>query len=123
MIEVLTYDLFIVVLATTPHKVGFLVAEKSYKKPGIGHIAKAMESIPVARPQDTAKKGPGKVKVSGNLLIGDGTQFLQLHKRDKILDKKSADGYMIKSIVSDTEIVILNPNTDFDDEEGNSQLY
>lgn len=89
---------------------GFLVAEKSYKKPGIGHIAKAMESIPVARPQDTAVKGPGQVKLDGNLLTGKGTEFTKLNKRDKILDKKSVDGYVIKSIVSDTEIIVLNPN-------------
>lgn len=101
-----------VVLSTTPHKVGFLVAEKSYNKPGIGHIAKAMESIPVARPQDTAVKGAGQVKLEGNLLIGNGTSFLALNKRDKILDKKSIDGYMIKSIVSDTEIIVLNAKAD-----------
>ena len=106
----------VVVLSTTPHKVGFLVAEKSYKKPGIGHIAKAMESIPVARPQDTAVKGPGQVKLEGNLLMGKGTTFQKLNKRDKLLDKKSVDGYMIKSIVSDTEIIVLNAKADSEEE-------
>mmetsp|Transcript_5886 Transcript_5886/g.9566 ORF Transcript_5886/g.9566 Transcript_5886/m.9566 type:complete len:798 (-) Transcript_5886:323-2716(-) len=109
-----------VVLTTTPHKVGFLVAEKSYKKKGIGHIAKAMESIPVARPQDTAVKGPGLVKLDGKLLVGKDTQFTKLNKRDKILDKKSVDGYMIKSVVSDTELIILNAK-DHDDDEGEGE--
>lgn len=84
------------------------MAEKSYNKPGIGHIAKAMESIPVARPQDTAVKGPGKVRLVGKLLMGQDTEFLKINKRDKILDQKSVDGYIIKNIVSDTEIIVAN---------------
>lgn len=74
-----------------------------------------MESIPVARPQDTAVKGPGQVKLDGNLLLGNGTSFLKLNKRDKILDKNSVEGYMIKSIVSDTEIIVLNAKPDSDE--------
>lgn len=105
-------------MSTIYHKVGFLVAEKSYNKPGIGHIAKAMASIPVARPQDTASKGPGKIKVEGNLLTGQGTEFTKLDKRDKILDKKSINGFMIKSIVSDNEIIIVPPSSEDEGEGG-----
>lgn len=70
----------------------------------------------MARPQDTAQKGPGQIKLQGNLLIGKGTEFLKLNKRDKILDKKSAEGYMLKNIVSDTEIIVLNAKADSDEE-------
>ncbi len=49
-----------VMMVTNPHNVGFLVAEKSYHKRIIGDFAKAVGSIPVSRPQDAAKAGPGK---------------------------------------------------------------
>lgn len=45
-----------VILVTNPHKVGFLVAEKSFKKRIIGDFARAAGGIPVSRPQDLAKK-------------------------------------------------------------------
>ena len=44
-------------LVTCPRKVNFLIAEKSLKKPIIGHFSRAAGSIGVARPQDYAKKG------------------------------------------------------------------
>mmetsp|Transcript_16170 Transcript_16170/g.33159 ORF Transcript_16170/g.33159 Transcript_16170/m.33159 type:complete len:697 (-) Transcript_16170:32-2122(-) len=45
------------------HKVSFLVAEKSWNRRVIGDIAFAMGAVPVARAQDKAKKGSGKLKV------------------------------------------------------------
>lgn len=100
-----------VILVTNPHKVGFLVAEKSYHMPIIGHFAKAVGSIPVTRPQDLAEKGVGTVKLNGTTVIGQDTQFLKLKKGDKIRPGKSVDGYTIKSITSDTEAIISEPNT------------
>lgn len=52
----------VILIITNPHNVGFLIAEKSFKKPIIGDLARAAGAIPVARPQDCAKKGPGKVR-------------------------------------------------------------
>ncbi|GMI44200.1 hypothetical protein TrCOL_g3463 [Triparma columacea] len=45
------------------HKVSFLVAEKSWNRRVIGDIAFAMGAVPVARAQDKAKRGSGKLKV------------------------------------------------------------
>jgi glycerol-3-phosphate O-acyltransferase / dihydroxyacetone phosphate acyltransferase len=99
-----------VILVTNPHKVGFLVAEKSYNKPLIGHFAKAVGSIPVTRPQDQAEKGIGNVKIVGSVVAGTGTKFLSLKKGDKIRPGKNPDGFSIKSITSDTEAVISETN-------------
>ena len=100
-----------VILVTNPHKVGFLVAEKSYHKPIIGHFAKAVGSIPVTRPQDQAEKGVGTVTLNGTTVTGKDTQFLKLKKGDKIRPGKSPDGYTIKAIISDTEASISEANT------------
>jgi glycerol-3-phosphate O-acyltransferase / dihydroxyacetone phosphate acyltransferase len=96
----------VIILVTTPLKVGFLVAEKSFNKPIIGHFAKAVGSIPVSRPQDQAVKGVGQVKINGDIVHGIGTNFTSLKKGDKIRPGRFPDGFAIKSIVSDTELVI-----------------
>ena len=58
-------------------QVRFIIAEKSWHRPIIGDLAKAIRCIPVARPQDSAKKGTGKVSgTEGQKTItGDGTSF------------------------------------------------
>jgi glycerol-3-phosphate O-acyltransferase/dihydroxyacetone phosphate acyltransferase len=84
-----------VILATNPHVVGFLIAEKSLHKPVIGQLAKVAGCIPVIRPQDTAKKGVGLVMFEGNFLIGkDGTTFTALKSGDKVRPGKTPDGYV-----------------------------
>lgn len=95
-----------IILVTTPLKVGFLVAEKSFNKPIIGHFAKAVGSIPVSRPQDQAVKGIGQVKLDGTIVHGIGTKFSSYNKGDKIRPGRCPDGFAIKSIISDTELVI-----------------
>lgn len=95
-----------IIMSTNPHKIGFLVAKKSYDKPLIGHFAKAVGSIPVARPQDNAIRGPGKVKLEGYRVIGEGTQFKKLIKGDKIRPGRTPDGYQIKEVISDTELLL-----------------
>lgn len=96
----------ILILVTTPLKVGFLVAEKSFKKPIIGHFASAVGSIPVSRPQDQAVKGVGQVKFDGCAVYGVGTRFTLLKKGDKVRPGRSPDGFTVKSVVSDTELVV-----------------
>lgn len=95
-----------IIMSTNPHRIGFLVAQKSYDKPVIGHFAKAVGSIPVIRPQDNSVKGVGKVKFEGNLLHGQNTEFKKLLKGDKIRPGKTPDGYQVKEILSDTELVL-----------------
>lgn len=80
-----------VIVTTNPRNVGFLVAEKSMKKPLIGDFARACGSIPVARPQDKATAGPGKIYFDKMRIYGEGTQFTKLVKGDKIRPAKSAE--------------------------------
>ena len=96
-----------VILISNPRKVSFLVAEKSYHKPIIGHFSKAVGSIPVARPQDTAVRGPGEIMFDGHTLYGrGGTAFTRLNKADRIRPGSSAEGYRLRSVASDTEAVL-----------------
>ena len=95
-------------LCTSPHQVGFLVASHSFKKPVIGHMARATRCFPVTRPQDFAKKGVGLVKINGKKVIGDGTAFTKLDKGDKIRVGKAKEAYKLRDIVSDTEASMWN---------------
>lgn len=54
----------LVVMMTSPRKVGFLIAEKSWHLPVVGDFARIMGCIPVVRPQDSVIKGVGLVKLA-----------------------------------------------------------
>lgn len=56
---------------------GFLAAEKSVKRRFIGWMIRQFNSIPVTRPQDNAIKGVGKVTIEGDVVTGQGTNFLE----------------------------------------------
>jgi glycerol-3-phosphate O-acyltransferase/dihydroxyacetone phosphate acyltransferase len=73
-----------VLMVTNPHRICFLVAEKSYNTAVIGGFAKAAGAIPVSRPQDKAKTGPGRICFVGLKLIGQETKFSTLVKGDKL---------------------------------------
>lgn len=94
-------------MVTNPHPVGFLVAEKSYKTRLIGGFCKLVGSIPVARPQDNASKGPGKICFDGIRMKGmDGTKFSAIGKGDRIRPGKSTESYKIKELISDMEAIL-----------------
>ena len=59
-----------VLMITIPRKVGFLVAEKSYHSRVIGDFCKAVGAIPVSRPQDKARAGPGRIFFDGLKILG-----------------------------------------------------
>ena len=83
----------VVIVSTCPHKVGFLIAEKSLHKPVVGELARASGCIPVIRPQDLAKRGTGEVQFDGMFLNGrNGTNFSQLQPGEKIRPGKCPDG-------------------------------
>ena len=84
------------IVITNPHTISFLIAETSYYHPIVGAFARIMRAIPVSRPQDSAKVGPGKVWFDGFKALGDGTHFLSLSKGDRIRPGRSADAYRIK---------------------------
>lgn len=91
-----------VMLVTNPHRLSFLVAEKSYHQRIVGDFAKLVGSIPVARPQDTAVKGVGRVRFEGLQLHGENTTFLSLKKGDKLRPGRSPYAYKVKTVLSDT---------------------
>ena len=91
-----------VMLVTNPHRLSFLVAEKSFHQRIVGDFAKLVGSIPVARPQDTAVKGVGMVQFEGLQMRGENTTFLSLKKGDKIRPGRSAYAYKVKKIITDT---------------------
>lgn len=96
-----------VILVTNPHKVGFLIAEKSFNTRIIGDLANAVGCIPVSRAQDTARPGPGKICFDGLRLLGkDGTKFTELGKGYRIRPGKSPESYKVKEVISDTEGVL-----------------
>lgn len=50
------------ILSHCNRDISFTMAASSYNKPVIGQLAKALNVIPVFRPEDSKKKGTGKVK-------------------------------------------------------------
>lgn len=109
-----------IVFANTPNRVRFMVAMKSYMTNIVGFFARATGSIPVVRPQDSAKKGNGTVTLKDNKAIGTGTSFLtDLSKGDKIRIGMNAFG--IKQIVSDTELILGMSDSGTDPSKANEQ--
>lgn len=69
----------VIVMMNCVRKVGFLVAEKSFKRPIIGDFSRAIGCIPTIRPQDSVKLGSGKVSIEKEddvwYLMGKSTAF------------------------------------------------
>jgi glycerol-3-phosphate O-acyltransferase/dihydroxyacetone phosphate acyltransferase len=101
-----------VMLVTNPHRVGFLVAEKSMHKRIIGDFSRAIGSIPVSRPQDAATKGPGKIFFDQLKLKGQNTFFTKLSKGDKLRPGRSPETYHVKEVISDTEAILAEEKGD-----------
>lgn len=105
-----------VVQEFSPRPISWLIAAKSYRDPTIGRFAKAQRAIPVERPQDLAKYGPGKVFHSDEndpfLItgIGDGVDF----KRDftnEIVPNNATNSFTIAgetfriaTVISETQL-------------------
>ncbi len=95
------------IVVSNEHKVSFLVAEKSFHERLVGSFARAMGAIPVARPQDAAVAGPGRIRFEGLVVRGQATQFTKLGKGDKLRPGRSPDSYRVKDIVSDEEALLV----------------
>ena len=118
----------VVVLSTCQRTISFLMAESSYMKKIVGHIAWAMGVVPVKRAQDSAKKGIGAVLISkvaekdqdenkNEKGISNGNHsggFEQINGTDKNHDKegnKSDDDDEKKPMTS--QYTIHGTNTEF----------
>lgn len=93
--------------------IGFLIAEKSMKRKMVGAFARAMNSIPVTRPQDLAKPATGSIYILGSdftRVHGYSTRFTQEFQVGwSLMLPKEKGSLVIKEIVSDTEVLLAKP--------------
>jgi len=90
--------------------VSFIVAAVSMRRPIVGHLARACNAIPVERPQDVAKPGPGLVRFNGREVLGEGTSFTtSFVVGDSIGIKGIQEPAPITEIVSDQKLLIKDP--------------
>jgi glycerol-3-phosphate O-acyltransferase/dihydroxyacetone phosphate acyltransferase len=54
----------LLIMCTCQRTISYLVAEKSWKRPVVGHLAWAMGGVPVKRAQDSASRGSGSVTMA-----------------------------------------------------------
>ncbi|EPY36088.1 glycerol-3-phosphate O-acyltransferase [Strigomonas culicis] len=96
--------------------VRFIMAEKSYNQPIIGHLGKLFHSVPVVRPQDVPlMPGVGKlIRADANTIAGEGTTFTtNFTKGDVIMWMKGREKCtaQVQRIHSDTELEVTFPIT------------
>ncbi len=99
------------VITSCRHRVGFLVARKSYNHPIVGFFARAVGCIPVNRAQDTAISQPKEslIQCSGKMVEGRGMKFTGLvEARDKIRFRGHHQQLKVKNVVSDTELELMD---------------
>jgi glycerol-3-phosphate O-acyltransferase/dihydroxyacetone phosphate acyltransferase len=109
-------------VASNERAISFMIAKKSYDRPYIGDVAKALCAVPVQRPQDIAVKGQGKIvrivvdEEKGTAVAhGEGTQFTkgvggeQFVKGCKLLGKWEGDLMITGPPLSDTELPLKKP--------------
>lgn len=101
------------VLRASNRKLSFLTADKSMNRFFIGHMARAMESIPVKRAADAAKPGIGTIYMNDTApsthIFGMGTQFSkQLSPKMSIALSSSLGGATgeVEEIVDDAHVIL-----------------
>ncbi len=95
--------------ASVERQLSFTMAASSFSKKLVGFLARCINAIPVKRPEDSKKKGEGKIKlISLTKIVGENTKF-------KDINKNFGEGWSImagqqvlhvKKIISDTEVEI-----------------
>jgi glycerol-3-phosphate O-acyltransferase/dihydroxyacetone phosphate acyltransferase len=124
-------------LCTCQRTISYLVAEKSWNRPVVGHLSWALGTVPVKRAQDSARRGKGTVKLSGDShgetqgpeeegdstkmiveVTGEGTSFTKdVRPKDKIRLEKNAVLLNVIEIESDS-ILKVEVDTEFDRPKG-----
>ncbi|CAM9482234.1 unnamed protein product, partial [Laminaria digitata] len=95
------------VITACGHKVGWLIAKKSWDRLVPGFFARALSGIPVVRPQDSAIKRPATetILADGDIVTGTNTSFTQIFKfGDKLRFRGKSEQFKVKEILSDTTI-------------------
>jgi glycerol-3-phosphate O-acyltransferase/dihydroxyacetone phosphate acyltransferase len=107
----------IMIMCTCQRNISYLVAEKSWQRPIIGHLAWAMGAVPVKRAQDSANRGSGSVSVDIKIIstetnskmkmVGRGTKFIsEIKIGDKIRFPQCAHGVKVVSVESDESLTL-----------------
>src|SRR5687768_1670698 len=70
----------VMVIRCVPRNIGFLCAQKTMDRKYIGMLARSVNAIPVARPQDMVRKGTGRIQLLDRYgeptrITGTGTRF------------------------------------------------
>lgn len=106
----------IVVQQTCPRDAAFLVAKKSADRRWVGKVARAAAAVPVRRPQDEARRGPGQVLVSraGGAVEGRGTSFLTSFGAGQSLAVPGLGGitFRVREVESNTRMTVDPPADD-----------
>lgn len=100
-----------VIKAVRKRPIRSIIAEKSIHRPIIGHVARALNSIPVIRPQDRAKTATGAIldiDETTCILTGEGTRFTEDCTVGFAITIKGIGLLKIEEIISDTELKMLN---------------
>lgn len=91
----------------------FLIAEKSYKLPVIGFLARMMKAIPVGRQQDNFTAATGEIFADGenpSILKGIGTKFCEEAKEGRNISFQGFNDIApVKRVISDTELELARP--------------
>lgn len=103
------------ILNNCPRKLSFLMAASVYyiqslKKKIVGFFGRCFGVIPVKRPQDYVIKGEGLINVQdmSSKVTGTKTKFtVQVSSGDSL--KFEDDTYLIKEVISDTELELASP--------------
>ena len=102
----------IMIMCTCQRTISYLVADKSWNRPVIGHLAWAIGAVPIKRAQDSASNGAGSITVgsaSADLIkvIGKDTKFLtQVKAGDKVRFPNSAQGIKVASVENDESMCL-----------------
>jgi glycerol-3-phosphate O-acyltransferase/dihydroxyacetone phosphate acyltransferase len=104
------------IIANVDREVSLTMAASSFSKPVIGHVAKALNTIPVARPEDSKVRATGKIKfINSTELKGIGTKFLEESAKVKngaasimIINKT----FIIDKIIDDETLTIKENKED-----------
>ena len=114
----------IILISSSTRSIGFLMAAVSLKRKIVGFFGRMLDSIPVDRAQDYAKKCSGNISLSSinenNLtLIGEGTFFLseiasqkqKFSNQAAIMISYQKENFCapIDIILNDTEIILKKP--------------
>lgn len=98
----------LIMLTNTTREISFMIAQKSWDRPLIGFLARAFHCIPVARAQDMAIAGEGKVVADGTTCLrGEGTRFTAQVTAGAQLEVVGQEKALkVVEVVSDTELTL-----------------